>query len=137
MHDALALQDVECIAKHGVTLEKRCRSGIRTSGIVCQQNLVAGLIEKYVGRDALTVNRIAGRSEITGCRQLDGAAVRQRHDRLYRTLAESLGADNRRAAVILHGARDRFLGEELVKPSLDLCDRARAEIFPEATQRSP
>ena len=35
--------------------------------------------------------------------------------------------------LLLWGARDRFLGEELVKPSLDLCDRARAEIFPEAT----
>jgi epoxide hydrolase 4 len=35
--------------------------------------------------------------------------------------------------LLIWGARDRFLGQELVAPSLGLCDRGRAEILPDAT----
>lgn len=35
--------------------------------------------------------------------------------------------------LILWGAKDRFLGEELLEPSLALCDNGRAVRFPEAT----
>ena len=35
--------------------------------------------------------------------------------------------------LLVWGARDRFLGQELVAPSLELCDRGRAEILPDAT----
>ena len=35
--------------------------------------------------------------------------------------------------MILWGSRDRFLGEEMVEPSLALCDRGHVERFPDAT----
>ncbi len=35
--------------------------------------------------------------------------------------------------LLIWGARDRFLGQEMVGPSLELCDRGRAEVLPDAT----
>jgi len=35
--------------------------------------------------------------------------------------------------MILWGSRDRFLGEEMVEPSLALCDRGQVERFLNAT----
>jgi len=35
--------------------------------------------------------------------------------------------------LLIWGARDRFLGQEMVAPSLELCDRGRVEILPDAT----
>ena len=35
--------------------------------------------------------------------------------------------------LIVWGARDRFLGQEMLEPSLGMCDVGRAEVLPEAT----
>jgi epoxide hydrolase 4 len=35
--------------------------------------------------------------------------------------------------LLIWGAKDRFLGQELATASLDLCDRGRLEVIPEAT----
>jgi pimeloyl-ACP methyl ester carboxylesterase len=36
-------------------------------------------------------------------------------------------------ALLIWGARDRFLGQEMAQPSVDLCDDGRLELIPEAT----
>jgi epoxide hydrolase 4 len=35
--------------------------------------------------------------------------------------------------LLLWGARDRFLGREMARPSVDLCDRGALEVFETAT----
>lgn len=47
-----------------------------------------------------------------------------------------LGARDPRIRVptlVLWGERDRFLGRDMIEPSLELCDDGRAELFPQAT----
>jgi epoxide hydrolase 4 len=37
--------------------------------------------------------------------------------------------------LLLWGTQDRFLGQEMAQPSIDLCDDGRLEFFPEASHR--
>ena len=63
-----------------------------------------------IGLNSGCLNRAAVGCVIAGCGQFQRCPVVHRKDCLYRTLAESLGPEYQRTAVILQGAGDNLGG---------------------------
>src|SRR5690606_23334049 len=68
------------------------------------------LLDDDVGCDAERLDRAPGRRVVARGRESHGTVILHRDDRLHRSLAEALGADDDRPPVVLQGAGDDLRG---------------------------
>ena len=95
-------------------LERRVHAGIAACQRLAHARVVeierhaVDVLERVVRLDAAALDGAARRREVTRSRELDGAALRERHHRLHRALAEGAPAQQHGAVVILQRAGEDF-----------------------------